>query len=390
MIRAWASAVLSTAGLVVVVWGCGLDPVEETAGVPPTTGGAGGGGGAVGGLPTGGTGPGFPYADPYSVPAFDAIRISSHAEDENFHQATALVDFGEPPFASATLVIDLHSTCFPFESWQNNPPPEGHNWPADCDAFDRNFEWSLDDPEEEGDPPGLELARAITPFGGPLHLEIDITDVANGLPGEHRLRVLIPTYSDGAGIVSGSHGGWNVTARIDIVPGPAPREVVAVVPLFYGSQTELPGPGPISFDVPAGATSGKIEYRVTGHGGGAAGVGCIGPAEEFCKRYHEVFVDGVSLESFQPWRDNCDELCTLTHYGPDDAGFDYCYENPCGAVSSVNAPRANWCPGSLTPPFSWQPPSLGVPGPHDFDWDIQTIATGGQWRVSATYIGYGG
>jgi hypothetical protein len=319
------------------------------------------------------------------------VRISSHAEDEHHHEATAIIDFGEPPFASATLVIDLATTCFPFESWRSNPPPPGENWPADCDAFDRNFEWSLDDPQREGDPPGLELVRAITPFGGPLHIEADITDVANGLgQGEHRLRVLIPTYSDGDGLVSGSHGGWNVSARIDVVPGHAPRDVVAVIPLFYGSQTELPGPGPIPFSVPEGATSGRIEYRVTGHGGGAGGIGCIGPAEEFCKRTHTVKIDGAVVDSFEPWRDDCDELCTLTHYAGSGAGFDYCFENPCGSVASVKAPRANWCPGSVTPPFAWDPSALAAVGPHDFEWDVSTIVSGGQWRVSATYIGYAG
>jgi hypothetical protein len=43
--------------------------------------------------------------------------------------------------------------------------------PADCDAFDRNFEIALDEPDaDSGAPPGLELVRAITPFGGPLRL----------------------------------------------------------------------------------------------------------------------------------------------------------------------------------------------------------------------------
>ena len=41
-------------------------------------------------------------------------------------------------YAQATLIVDLASTCFPFESAA--APPAGQNWPADCDAFDRNFD----------------------------------------------------------------------------------------------------------------------------------------------------------------------------------------------------------------------------------------------------------
>src|SRR5438094_104899 len=109
----------------------------------------------------------------YTIEAFDSVRISSHSEEPNFQKASATLDFKDGPFASALLIVDLATTCYPFENWST--PPAGQNWPADCDAFDRNFEISLDGK--------LELMRAITPFGGPEHQEIDITDVVNGLLG---------------------------------------------------------------------------------------------------------------------------------------------------------------------------------------------------------------
>ena len=349
---------------------------------PSGGGGSGGNGGSGGSEPV--------YADPYSIQAFDQDRIVSDQSAPNFHDIFASVDFHDGPFAAVTLVIDLDSTCYPFESWQDNPPPAGQNWPADCDAFDRNFEWSLDNPKDDPNaPPGLELVRAITPFGGPLHLEVDITDVANAMPGEHELRAHISTWSDGAGQVSGSNGGWTVSARIEVTPGAAPRNVLAVVPLYFGSQTDDAGPDPIAFTAPAETVAGRIDYRVTGHGGGAGGLSCIGPAEEFCKRDHTVAIDSVDLPSFVPWRTDCADLCTLAHYGPLNGGFDYCQENPCGAIQSVEAPRANWCPGSLTPPFFFDEAALGVPGEHTFDWTIANVADGGSWVVSATYIAYG-
>lgn len=353
--------------------GCS-DAAEPAA----TTAGAGGSGGGT-----------VTFPEPFTVTAFDEVRISSKSEDANFQQADIAIDLGEGPFASVRLVADLGTTCFPFETWQTNPPPQGENFPADCDAFDRNFEWSLDNPADDDEPPGLELVRAITPFGGPLHIDHDMTDVANGLGGGvHQLRVHITTWSDGAGQVSGSDGGWSVSAHIEVTPGVAPRDVLAVVPLYYAAQTSLPGPGELEFEVPEGVTSGYIAYRVTGHGGGQGDFSCSGPAEEFCNRFHAISIDGSEHETLNPWRSDCNELCTLQHYGPTDGGFDYCLENPTGSVASVKAPRANWCPGSETPPFLIEASELSVPGAHTLEWDINKLADGGSWKISATYVGY--
>jgi hypothetical protein len=90
-----------------------------------------------------------------------------------------------------------------------------------------------------------------------------------------------------------------------------------------------------------------------------------------------------------PWRDDCDTLCTLAHQDNANGGFDYCKENPCGAIASVKAPRANWCPGSETPPFSWDLPGLRSEGKHGFRWQIDGEAQGGSWRLSAVYFAFG-
>jgi hypothetical protein len=136
--------------------------------------------------------------------------------------------------------------------------------------------------------------------------------------------------------------------------------------------------------VPAGATAGRIEYRVTGHGGGTDAT-CIGPAEEFCRRAHSVFVDNQKLKDLDPWRSDCTKLCTLAKSG----NLTYCMENPCGALASVRAPRANWCPGSETPPFVLETDALTASGPHSFSFTISTVATGGTWRISAVYLAFG-
>src|SRR5690606_33011124 len=218
-----------------------------------------------------------------------------------------------------------------------------------------------------------------------LHFGIDITDVANGVgPGMHRLRTHISTWSDGAGVVSGSDGGWFVSAKIEATPGKAPRQVLAVIPLYNGSHGANMPPA-ATFQVPQGTVSNRVEYRATGHGGVYPSPGCTQPGEEFCRRDHRISADGTQFERFVPWRADCKELCTRATYG----NLEYCAENPCGAIQSVEASRAGWCPGSVSPAFTWERPEFNVAGSHDFSWDISPVADGGSWRVSATYFAFG-
>jgi hypothetical protein len=321
-----------------------------------------------------------------ALEVFARARITSRGGEPNFQAVEAEVDWGQGPFARVVLVVDLDTTCFPFERWQENPPPAGQNFPADCDAFDRNFEFTLDEPRAEGEPPALELVRAITPFGGPMHMEIDVTDIANARPGARRIRSHITTWSDGAGQVSGSDGGWFVSARLEVTEGPSPRPVLGVEALLnhsYGAETAL---SPIPFVVPEGTARVELLYRTTGHGGAQDDSrACIGPAEEFCRRTHRIILDEEALPAFIPWRGDCEALCTLERFGGD--GFEYCRENPTGSIASVRAPRANWCPGSQTPPQVYD--LLLAPGAHSFRYEVDGVKPGGSWRTSAAVIYYG-
>jgi len=325
----------------------------------------------------------------FTLGVLDEARIGSDNSTgyPYVDRAVTDIDWKQGPFSSVTLIVDLKSTCYPFEQWAQNPPPIGQNWPADCDAFDRNFSVYLEDAQPGRTP--YEIVHAITPFGGPLHLEVDITDLANVLPAQNRMRFELVSFSDPQGLVTGSNGGWTVSARIEIAPGASPRHVLSATALFAGQVTADNAPPVIDFAVPAGATRGRIEYRTSGHGQGPVAFGCIGPAEEFCARRHQILVDGVSVENIQPYRVDCPTLCTVTHYGAADAGFDYCLENPCGAIASVQSARANWCPGSMTPPFVWEDiAALAAPGNHSFSFQIMPLSTAGFWFASAIYYAY--
>lgn len=324
-------------------------------------------------------------AAPFSVGVLDKAHIGSNGSLPDFQKASGEFELTQGPFAEAKIVIDLATTCFPFDQWKADPPPAGHNWPASCDAFDRNFEIALFDPAVPA-APGLEVVRAITPFGGPLHIERDVTDIVNATHAKRRLDVTIPSYSDAEGKVSGSNGGWNVSVRLELTPGTPPRQVLAVLPLVYDSETKGATPRPFAFTLPEGTASARVEYLATGHGGGKGDVACIGPAEEFCLRTHTLRADGVALVTDKElWRDDCDKLCTTTKGGPFGS---YCKENPCGAPQSVAAPRANWCPGSETPPLALEAAPFATPGPHTFELAVNKSAEGGSWRISAKVFAY--
>jgi hypothetical protein len=332
---------------------------------------------------------------PSSTLVFDDVRIGSNGTLENFQVARADVDVGTAPVSRATMLVDLRTTCFPFSQWANEPPPPGQNWPARCDAFDRNFHFLLDDPADasvDDDEVPLELVRAITPFGGPLHIEVDVTDVVNGLVasgrgGHHRLSSHITTFSDGAGIVSGSDGGWNVSATLDLVPGTPRRNVVDVRALFFGNLVTGSEGTRHLVDLEDGQR-GLLQVRTTGHGGPNSDADCFGPAEEFCRREHRLIIDDDVDFTFVPLREDCDDLCTRTTSTiPGGGTIEHCAENPTGAISSVEAPRANWCPGSVTPPFDVEFGSAnGAAAPHDVSWTVERIAAGGSWLTSVAVV----
>lgn len=340
------------------------------------------------GAPGGSNPPGTPEkivsSPPVSTVVLDNARITSDPRSPSYQRVSGDVVLDAPRHANVTLVVDLESTCFPFSKWELDPPPPGQRWPASCDAFDRAFEITLVDPQDPS-APAIELVHAATPFGGPLHIEQDVTDVFNGIGAAPRqLQVYISSMADANGQVSGSAGGWNVTAKLVTQAGPAPRDVIAVLPLHYGPITAASASRTFDFDLPAGTTSARIEYVATGHGGGTDS-GCIGPAEEFCRREHVLTLDGAPLATLDPWRTDCASLCTLVPGGP--GGRSYCAENPCGLPSSVRAPRANWCPGSVTEPWTFDLPGVTA-GPHSLGVAINRIAERGSWRVAAKVIAY--
>jgi len=346
---------LSTTSLFLLVAGCPSPETTDDAGV-------------IDAGPT--------YAEPFTVDVAERAWLSSLTSQNSVDA----FDLGDGPFTSVVMRIDVDTACQPFDSWgtADNPIPPGHNWPAACDAYDRNMNFIVDKAGSDDDAPGFALLRSITSFGGPRHMDVDVTDWANAHPGEHVLHSHITTWVDGNGQVSGSEGGWWVSVAFDVEPGPAPRNVLAAYSLFEGNVTNAASLQRFDVDMPAGATSAALHYVTSGHGGGAADADCIGHADEFCERVHQVTFNGRDLNTFIPWRTDCGDFCTLETYTGFGQPMQYCAENPCGSVQSVQAPRANWCPGDDVHPFIFDDLPLDE-GTYEATFEVRNIADGGSW-----------
>lgn len=68
-------------------------------------------------------------AAPFSVAVLDHVRITGDPAGPNFQNAVGDVSFTGGPFASAVLVVELESDCFPFTKWLTNPPPAPGQFP---------------------------------------------------------------------------------------------------------------------------------------------------------------------------------------------------------------------------------------------------------------------
>lgn len=333
--------------------------------------------------------------DPYTITLFDKETIHSTGK-VNVRTIKTTFKLRHTTYAKAGFFIDLESPCYPLDNPNWNNIPQGHRWPPACDAYDRNMNSTWFPPKKEGDTaPGFDLVRAITPFGGPMKVGVNITDLVNAmakkhpLGSEHTFQLHISTYADGKGQVSGSKGSWIVSARIELTPGTPPKNVLDAIPLVNESYKHNDGSTvEKEFSIPEGTKSTKLVYSTTGHGGGTADANCIGHADEFCKRSHRVFVDGKQAKLVIPWRNDCSNFCTEVSH-PRNPSFKICKENPCGSKASVRAPRANWCPGTTTYPYTWSFPEWNAPGKHTFGYSVANVAKGGSWKTSAILYVYG-
>lgn len=239
----------------------------------------------------------------------------------------------------------------------------------------------------------LELMRFFTPFGIHHfnHIKLknkewrDWVDYRQDISEFGQLLSEKEVY---IGIFIGNYdkGGHKVSTNITIHPndtGLFPDKVVK--PLFNTTNVlEMEGQEypilfedgktlKLSFHLDADLEQAFLRYIATGHGGWENG-------DEFVPRQHEIYMDDVLAQKLIPWRTDCGS---------------YRLDNPASGnfsngLSSSDLSRANWCPGTVTPPFYIPLGSLKK-GVHTIEVKIPQGTREGNsfsyWNVSGVLIG---
>ena len=211
--------------------------------------------------------------------------------------------------------------------------------------------------------PPIELVRFFTPFGvghfndrmkdygiewrDETFYRQEITDIYNHITNDYRISNVII----GAWIGNYDAGGHLLTMDIKSYPNGIhvlnaeesefPSEII---PLFNTCNVlEMAGQNygklfgtdslTVNFTIPVNATSVKLRYISTGHGGWDEG-------DEFIPKQNTILVDGKVAFTHTPWRQDCGCYRDLN---PVSGNF-------WNGLSSSDFSRSGWCPGTATQP----------------------------------------
>lgn len=128
----------------------------------------------------------------------------------------------------------------------------------------------------------------------------------------------------------------------------------------------------VKFTLDKPVKNAQLFYLTTGHGGWGGG-------DEFNQKPNTIYLDGMKVISFVPWRDDCG---TYRNYNPQTG----VYETGC---SSSDMSRSNWCSGTVTNPNFIPLGNLSA-GEHTIEVNIpQGAPEGGSdsyWCTSGTLL----
>lgn len=225
----------------------------------------------------------------------------------------------------------------------------------DCDPWDRIGFITIDAKTPGGGTIKLELLRFITPFGNSNTYTQDVSQFASLLTGNVKFNAYISTFI----------GHWNITFKLRYKKATLNNRYFIASPVIFDdamfSYEEVQA---LDVDLPENNEV-ILTYFTTGHNN--QGRNC----DEFCEKVNEIYVDNKLVESFIPWRTDCEDFADI---------------NKCEGAQTLSFDRAGWCPGDVVRPHVFNVGKLS-PGKHIFKIRVVGIEdNGGYWRTSLSVI----
>jgi len=256
--------------------------------------------------------------------------------------------------------------------------------------------------------PALELLRFITPFGvghwsqneralafkpeavaawaDSVSWKADLTEMQGWLESVDTLWVgaYIDTWSDKGHVLSARFAAKESTlpcdARIDRTVTP----LLNTTKLAHDQRpfTAFPdGPLTVDFHLDVPTNGAELAFITTGHGGHAGG-------DEFVEQPHHLLLDGDTLKSWTPWRNDC---AAMRRFNPTSGFWPSTYvvdgDTLEERIASSDLSRSNWCPGDQVDPLRLPLRTLAA-GDHTLEIAIPgaqvwTDSTFNFWNIAA-------
>lgn len=220
--------------------------------------------------------------------------------------------------------------------------------------------------------PDLEIVRFVTSYGGRTDHEVDVSELLPLLRGRRTLRAFIDTWVSPA---------WRVDCTLRYEPDTTYDAPSWSAPVLYVESFNRKDHGRgvvVPFTVPPGLARVVLRVFTTGH--------CTDgrDEDEFVSKANVIAIDGVVVERFHPWRDDCRRYRDRNPY---------CSRWADGSWSSDYS-RSGWCPGVEVDPTEIDVTDHAGAGSHELRYTIEEIrpadADGnyGYWRVSVAAVGW--
>jgi hypothetical protein len=223
--------------------------------------------------------------------------------------------------------------------------------------------------------PDIEIVKFVTAYGGVTEHEVDVTHLAAVLQGGCVFRAFIDTWLSPAWMIDFSLTFENAEEGAEPPPD-------WVIPLLYEPSATAEGLGDsghrVDVDVPERAGRVVLYYLSSGH--------CTDgrDEDEFVSKDNVISVDGVVVERFRPWRDDCRRFRDVNPYT----------RRWSDGWWSSDYSRSGWCPGDWVPPVALDLTDHLNPGPHTVGFNIEGVRPKGDddhlgyWRVSSYLVGW--